>query len=206
MTGVAGRAGWLAIAGLVLLTGCSDRPEEGPEPDLTAVPQTEPRSIFRPEFQVEPITEESGSLGPLEMRIGFSEGVALTEKAVEALSRLRGSEQVKRGGAIELRGHSDSGGSDSTNLRISRARAEAVRDWLVEHGIDEDRISVIPFGEQNPVAPNALPDGSPNEEGRRTNRRVDVHVAGEAKPLKEEKPTLAETLSDPPSDMSETQN
>ena len=69
---------------------------------------------------------------------------------------------MAEGGEIILRGHSDSGGSDDGNLRASQARAEAVRDWLVDNGIDSERITVIAFGEQNPAAPNALPDGSPN--------------------------------------------
>jgi len=44
-------------------------------------------------------------------------------------------------------------------------------------GVAQDRISVIAFGEQNPVEPNAKPDGTPNERGREANRRVDVTVA-----------------------------
>jgi OOP family OmpA-OmpF porin len=83
---------------------------------------------------------------------------------------------VAAGGPIILRGHSDAGGNDAVNMRVSVERAEAVRDWLIEMGVAEDRIEVIGFGEQNPIAPNALPDGSPNEEGRALNRRVDVSV------------------------------
>ena len=73
-------------------------------------------------------------------------------------------------------GHSDAGGSDQVNLRVSLERAEAVRDYLVGQGADEKRIRVIAFGSQNPVEPNALPDGSPNEAGRAANRRVEVTI------------------------------
>lgn len=68
-------------------------------------------------------------------------------------------------------------GSDETNMRASRLRAEAIKAWLVEHGVDNERIAIIPFGEQNPVAPNAQPDGRPNEAGRARNRRVDISTA-----------------------------
>ena len=61
-------------------------------------------------------------------------------------------------------------------MRASMARAEAVRDWLVENGADAERITTIAFGEQNPIEPNALPDGSPNEEGRAANRRVELTI------------------------------
>ena len=76
-----------------------------------------------------------------------------------------------------------------------RDSAEAVRDWLVENGVEASRISVIAFGEQNPAAPNALPDGSPNEEGRLANRRVEIEVYTAEQPAEVEKPTLAESLA-----------
>ena len=41
----------------------------------------------------------------------------------------------RAGGAITLRGHSDAGGSDSANMRVSRGRAEQVRDWLIEEEV-----------------------------------------------------------------------
>lgn len=65
----------------------------------------------------------------------------------------------------------------AANLRASQRRAEVVRDWLVENGVAEDRIDVIAFGEQNPVSPNANPDGTPDEAGRAKNRRVDLTIA-----------------------------
>ena len=92
-------------------------------------------------------------------------------------------------------GHSDSGGSDEVNIRASLERAEAVRDWMVANGVAEERITLVAFGEQNPAAPNALPDGSPNEEGRAANRRVEIVVASDGPPEPEREPTLAETLA-----------
>ena len=73
---------------------------------------------------------------------------------------------------------------------------------LIENGIDEERITIIAFGEQNPLAPNANPDGTPNERNRAANRRVEVHVAlpgasEEAAPeeIEQPEPTIAENLS-----------
>src|SRR5690606_30153070 len=85
-------------------------------------------------------------------------------------------DQLAEGWPVVLRGHTDSVGHDEANLRASRRRAEAVANWLVEHGVSEERIEIIALGEQRPIAPNALPDGSPDEEGRAKNRRVTVHI------------------------------
>ncbi|QKS02023.1 OmpA family protein [Sphingomonas sp. CL5.1] len=80
------------------------------------------------------------------------------------------------GGRIVLRGNTDSRGSDSANLIVSRRMAEAVRDYLVKNGVDRERISVIALGERRPVAPNAHADGSDDPEGRARNRRVEIEV------------------------------
>ncbi|MDZ7790671.1 MAG: OmpA family protein [Xanthomonadales bacterium] len=69
---------------------------------------------------------------------------------------------------IRIEGHTDSTGSSSANMRISRLRAESVRDALVDEGIDADRIQAVGMGEDFPIASND------SAEGRRKNRRVDV--------------------------------
>ncbi len=69
---------------------------------------------------------------------------------------------------VEIRAFSDSLGARDTNLELSRLRAQAVRTYLVEGGIAENRLRVLAFGEDNPVAVNAT------ETGRAANRRVEV--------------------------------
>ena len=174
----------------LLIAGCKVS-EEDPAPDPEA--SEAPRSIF----QEEP--DEGGmlpqpKLPPLETTLSFADGTPELTEAVRAeLATVLDSAQVEAGGRIVLRGHSDSDGGDEENLDASRARAEAVRDFLVENGIAEERIEVIAFGEQNPVAPNALPDGSPNEEGRAANRRVELVVQTGRSAQRQQ--TLIETLT-----------
>lgn len=198
MTSLRTTLAWAALAGGALVLGACDRGRD-PAPAATSTAEEDgaKRSIFRPEFQVEPIESVAPPLAPLETRILFPEGVELTEEATAELATVLRSPQMRSGGAITLGGHSDSGGSDEGNMRASRMRAEAVRDWLVENGIDAERITVIGFGEQNPIAPNALPDGTPNEEGRATNRRVEISIAAPPSAPTVEEPTLAETLASP---------
>lgn len=77
---------------------------------------------------------------------------------------------------IRIEGHTDSIGGAEFNLRLSQDRADSVKDYLVDHGIDADRLTTRGFGETRPVAPNTNPDGSDNPDGRAENRRVELHV------------------------------
>ena len=180
-----------AAMAATMLAGCKD---DQPQPPSDADAPPEKRSIFRPEFQVEPIESFEPS-GSLETTVEFPDGTELTEEGRAALATVLASPQNEEGGLIYLRGHTDSGGSDEANMRASLARAEAVRDWLVENGVAEDRIRTIAFGEQNPIAPNAHPDGTPDEDGRAANRRVEIEVLTREPPTIEDEPTLAETLA-----------
>jgi len=72
---------------------------------------------------------------------------------------------------VEIAGHTDSKGSDEYNIRLSRARAKAVRDYLVEvGGINPKRLVVVGYGESRPIASNAT------DEGRQLNRRVEFKI------------------------------
>lgn len=187
----------LIFAVLGLLAGC-DRAERSaasrPAPSSPTPAKSAQASIIRPEIAAPATTPPP--LEPLDLTITFPDGGA--EIGPEQVARLRQfltSPQIGQGGPITLGGHSDSSGTDAANLVASRKRGEAVQAWLVEHGIAEERISLITFGEQNPVRPNALPDGTPNKRGRAANRRVEIHVPVAPPPSAEPRePTLAEEI------------
>ncbi len=71
---------------------------------------------------------------------------------------------------IEVAGHTDSIGSDEYNLKLSRARAKAVRDYFIKKGIEPSRIYARGYGERQPIADNGTP------EGRALNRRVEIRI------------------------------
>jgi Outer membrane protein and related peptidoglycan-associated (lipo)proteins len=72
---------------------------------------------------------------------------------------------------VVIEGHTDSIGSDAYNEKLSRERADAVKNYMVEkNGIDANRIKAIGFGEKQPVASNDT------SEGRAQNRRVEAAV------------------------------
>lgn len=168
----------IAGAAFAALAGCGQSGESadaGQSADPVPSPE-EPVSILRADVE-SPEEEPAVLLDPINTVIGFPDGGAeLDADMVATLESVMGTEQLASGAGITLRGHSDSGGSDDANVRASRQRAEAVRDWMVDQGVDEGRITIIAFGEQNPVQPNALPDGTPNESGRAANRRVEVLI------------------------------
>lgn len=90
-------------------------------------------------------------------------GIAVLEQMTVALHKIRG---VK----VEIIGHTDNEGSRATNLSLSQARAEAVKNWLLGQGIAGDSITVSGEGPDRPVADNATP------EGRARNRRIEFKV------------------------------
>lgn len=68
--------------------------------------------------------------------------------------------------ALEVATFTDSAGSDAGNLKISQARAEAIKKYLISKGIEAKRVYAFGYGEATPIASNATP------EGRAKNRRV----------------------------------
>ena len=82
-------------------------------------------------------------------------------------------------GPITIVGHTDSRGDDAYNLRLSRARAQAVADWFGgQVGIRTRAFQVSGRGETAPIAANVRPDGSDDPESRARNRRVEVVIPG----------------------------
>jgi outer membrane protein OmpA-like peptidoglycan-associated protein len=72
---------------------------------------------------------------------------------------------------IVVEGHTDSVGDAAHNRELSQRRADAVRQYLIAHGVAPERITALGKGEADPIAPNDTADG------RRHNRRVDVVVS-----------------------------
>jgi OOP family OmpA-OmpF porin len=72
--------------------------------------------------------------------------------------------------SVIVEGHTDSIGSDAYNMKLSMRRADAVKRYLIEHGIAASRITAEGFGKRQPVASNAT------AEGRAQNRRVELRV------------------------------
>ncbi|WP_248285058.1 OmpA family protein [Alteriqipengyuania abyssalis] len=196
------RGPMIVLALGALLVACnSEEPSPSPTPTPSATASDSPpenNSIIRPDIEVErpPI-----ALEPLRTTIPFGAGgTELDETAMAELNGLLGTDQWKQVERVILRGHSDAGGPDRVNMRVSEERAQAVADWLMEQGLTEDQISIIAFGAQNPVQPNLLPNGEPNERGRAANRRVEITIlVPKGATIPDPGPTVTPTPTGPPS-------
>ena len=71
---------------------------------------------------------------------------------------------------IEINGHTDAVGSETSNQALSEARAKTVSDYLLSKNLSNDKITYVGFGESSPIADND------SEDGRQLNRRVEFKI------------------------------
>lgn len=71
---------------------------------------------------------------------------------------------------IQLEGHTDYRGNAKANMKLSEERVEAVRNYLISHGIDKKRIKTKAYGGTKPITRDS------NPESREKNRRVEVRI------------------------------
>jgi outer membrane protein OmpA-like peptidoglycan-associated protein len=69
-----------------------------------------------------------------------------------------------------VEGHTDSQGTEESNVELGQKRAQSVRDYLVARGVKSETIAAMGLGENRPIADNNSP------EGRANNRRVEIIV------------------------------
>lgn len=173
-----------ALLTLLLLAACdgaSPRPEPSPSPtpttgfDNSAAAQ----SIMQPEViaasKPEP-TPTPVAAPPTGATILFERGALLDDQARATLDELLAAPALPPQARWILRGSSDNDGENAANLRVSRRRAEAVRDYLIEKKVDPALVTVVALGAGRPIAPNVKLDGSDDPDGRRRNRRVDIEI------------------------------
>jgi OOP family OmpA-OmpF porin len=147
----------LAVGGALALAGATFAQDDRTE----GLPQTG-------------LENAKGDPGDLVLRIGFTFGRSEVPETVRrhldsAAERINSERASAK---IEVAGHTDSLGPAEFNQHLSEQRAAAVKAYLVEHGIDAGRISVIGYGEARPRGSNDT------VEGRRLNRRVEIRVIG----------------------------
>jgi outer membrane protein OmpA-like peptidoglycan-associated protein len=93
--------------------------------------------------------------------------------AREKLAKVSGIIMSHPGLKIQVEGHTDSVGGDEYNMQLSQNRANAVRGYLVEQGVQPGNVSAEGFGKTLPVADNST------AAGRQMNRRVELVVSGD---------------------------
>lgn len=134
--------------------------------------RNEPREEARP-APVEEVPAARPVISDMVLNFEFGKS-ALTDEARRKLDgAVVGPTASARALAVALEGHADWVGREAYNDRLGLARAETVKRYLTEQlGIPAERINVVSYGENNPMAPNTT------REGRAQNRRVVIKGGG----------------------------
>lgn len=96
---------------------------------------------------------------------------ALLPEAQTRLNQVADALLTKPKRTLVIEGHTDNRGDDAANLKLSQARAESVRSYLVSRGYDAALIQANGIGEARPIADNTSPEGMSN------NRRVEIVIS-----------------------------
>ncbi len=100
--------------------------------------------------------------------VTFASGSArLTSSSMNILDKVLRTLTENTKIEVEIRGYTDNTGRYEGNVRLSKARADAVRNYLTQNGVAAYRIQTKGFGPEDPIAPNDTRDG------RARNRRIE---------------------------------
>ena len=152
------------IKGLAQFNGCPDTDGDGIQDSEDECPE-------------EPGTAENNGCPVYEKvefatHIGFKSGKAkLTQDSYQYLDQLVQLMNDNPDCWVKLDGHTDSTGSDAINNKLSQDRVDSIKFYLVDKGINPNRIVARGHGSSMPIAPNDT------AEGRAKNRRVEINLA-----------------------------
>ncbi len=148
---------WLIMLTLVLGVSCAKKKategEEGAVGDTT-----EDTSISDKEMKFDAQGSDSENIAGLRTIYFPYDSSTLTN---EARQNLQGNVAwLKKNGSssLQVEGHCDSRGSIEYNLALGERRAKSVRAYMINLGIKPDRLSIISYGEEKPIAPGDTDD------------------------------------------------
>ena len=118
----------------------------------------------------EPVAQNNATQGGYYSPIQFEfDSSVLKTESYSTLDKLA-KELRDNNASANLDGYASAEGTEAYNLNLSKDRANAVKQYLVNAGVSASSVTATGYGEDNPVASNAT------EEGRIKNRRVEIQV------------------------------
>ncbi|MGF1703065.1 OmpA family protein [Photobacterium makurazakiensis] len=130
-----------------------------PEDEVVLIPTVEPVVPPEPETRTEIITET----------VLFGSGTSAL-KSIGTLDELVEKFSNANKVSVIITGHADSTGSQRLNERLTQQRADVVKEYLIQHGIEPNQIVALGMGTRHPIADNST------FEGRAKNRRVEIRI------------------------------
>jgi outer membrane protein OmpA-like peptidoglycan-associated protein len=170
-----GPAGWVVLLGLMVLAlviaattkGCGDSESTSPAAQSPTTSTGATTGTAAAVAVIDQINDEIAKSG-----IVFVTGKAdLTPESRTTLDRIATILIANAAVRAEVRGHTDNQGDAQKNLDLSQLRAQAVVDYLVQKGVQAQRLVAKGLGETVPIADNDT------EAGRAKNRRVEFAIA-----------------------------
>jgi OOP family OmpA-OmpF porin len=147
---------------------CKVDPSCCAQPVMAPAPEPAPVMVPPPEPAPKPAIIEKGRQ-TLDVEFDFNKAIIKQGyyKDIDDLAKvMKDYPDLK----VVIEGHTDNIGTAAYNKKLSQERAEAVKKYMVEKGIDANRITPEGFGFDRPIASNDT------EEGRQKNRRVEAAV------------------------------
>lgn len=142
----------------------TSNPQAGTDADHDGVPNDKDKCSNTPEKAVVSVSGCWTLMGI------FPSGMTTIESDVhQALDQVKMILTQNPSLRIEIQGHTDNMGSASANKRLSEKRAKSVMQYLIDQGVDPERLQWAGYGQTQPIASNET------AKGRRQNRRVELN-------------------------------
>jgi OmpA-OmpF porin, OOP family len=133
------------------------------------IPALKPGEFFTEPFKVNVKFEAAKTYTLDNVHFDFGKATLRPEsfpELTELVNYLKNKDDVR----VEIAGHTDNVGKEADNIKLSRERADAIRNYVIKKGIQPVRVTAKGYGASEPVADNDT------DEGRQMNRRTEVRI------------------------------
>ncbi len=138
-----------------------------------------PVPIEKPVIKEEPVIKTDTVIKAVEEKINFvaknilfnPNSDQLTTESIEPLNQIAAVLQGNKSYNLTIEGHTDGTGIPEKNMILSQHRAESVKNYLIQQGVQESRLKAIGYGSERQIADDKTP------EGRAANRRVELKLS-----------------------------
>jgi peptidoglycan-associated lipoprotein len=127
-------------------------PEAKKAPDIPPVENEQDAQLMK-QLKTEAAAREVQEAAIVSEKVHFAfDSSALSDHARQLLNSMADYLQKNQDINITVEGHCDDRGSDAYNIALGERRAESVRDFLVNQGIETSRLKTVSYGKERPIA------------------------------------------------------